>query len=81
MAPTTLKECHLKTDLADRQALSSEQALDLSAIFKILANNTRLRLLHALIREGELCVKDVSETIDMKPQAVSNQLHAERANR
>jgi DNA-binding transcriptional ArsR family regulator len=74
VAPTVLKECPLKPDLADRLALSSEQALDLSTIFKVLANDTRLRLLHALIRESELCVKELSEAIDMKPQAVSNQL-------
>ena len=68
------KECPLKPDLAVRPPLSTEQALDLAAIFKMLANDTRLRLLHALVREGELCVSELSEAIDMKPQAVSNQL-------
>jgi DNA-binding transcriptional ArsR family regulator len=42
--------------------------------FKILANDTRLRLLHALVRSGELCVTDLADAVDMKPQAVSNQL-------
>jgi len=31
-------------------------------------------LLHALVREGELCVTGLATAVDMKPQAVSNQL-------
>ena len=37
-------------------------------------NGTRLRLLHALVRAGELCVTDLADAIGMKAQAVSNQL-------
>ena len=74
MECAALKECPLKPDLAVRPPLSPEQALDLSTIFKMLANDTRLRLLHALIRKSELCVSELSEAIGMKPQAVSNQL-------
>ncbi len=43
-------------------------------VFKVLANDTRLRLLHALSREGELCVTDLATAVGMKTQAVSNQL-------
>jgi DNA-binding transcriptional ArsR family regulator len=39
-----------------------------------LANDTRLRLLHALVRSGELSLSDLAEAVEMKPQAVSNQL-------
>ncbi len=46
----------------------------LEATFKTLANATRLRLLHALIRQPELCVTELADAIRMKPQAVSNQL-------
>ena len=44
------------------------------ALFKVLANDTRLRLLHALVRNGELCVTDLARAVGMTPQAVSNQL-------
>ncbi len=44
------------------------------SLFKVLANDTRLRLLHALARTGELCVNDLADAVGMKPQAVSNQL-------
>jgi DNA-binding transcriptional ArsR family regulator len=45
----------------------------LAAVFKVLANDTRLRL-HALVRADELCVTDLAGSLGMKPQAVSNQL-------
>lgn len=40
----------------------------------MLANATRLRMLHALIRKPEMSVTELAERIGMKPQAVSNQL-------
>jgi DNA-binding transcriptional ArsR family regulator len=46
----------------------------LEATFKMLANGTRLRMLHALVRAGELCVSEIADALAMKPQAVSNQL-------
>ena len=39
-----------------------------------LSNDTRLRLLHALVRAEELCVNELAAAVEMKPQAVSNQL-------
>ncbi len=51
-----------------------EQALELTALFKVLANDTRLRLLHALVRREEMGVMELAEVLAMKPQALSNQL-------
>ncbi len=62
------------TPLRDRPLLSPIQAGGLAAVFKVLANDTRLRLLHALVRTPELCVTDLSVAVGMKPQAISNQL-------
>lgn len=58
----------------DRPLISGAQAAALMRLFKVFANDTRLRLLHALVREDELCVGDLAEVVGMKPQAVSNQL-------
>jgi len=58
----------------DRPLLSPEQAADLAALFKIFAGQTRLRLLHALVRRREMRVTSLAAEIGMKPQAVSNQL-------
>jgi DNA-binding transcriptional ArsR family regulator len=66
--------CPAKPKLDERPLLTGEQAAGLMDLFKVLANDTRLRLIHALARAGELCVSDLAEAVGMKPQAVSNQL-------
>ena len=63
-----------KPTLRDRPLLDQDQADELVHLYKILANDTRLRLLHALERAGELSVTDLATEVGMKPQAVSNQL-------
>jgi DNA-binding transcriptional ArsR family regulator len=54
--------------------LTLAEAAGLQSVFKVLGNDTRLRILHALIRSGELRVTDMARTLKMTPQAVSNQL-------
>ncbi len=71
---TELPACSLKPALEDRELITSAEAGELMALFKVLANDTRLRLLHALARSGELCVTELAAAVRMKPQAVSNQL-------
>ncbi|HEY7326206.1 MAG TPA: metalloregulator ArsR/SmtB family transcription factor, partial [Gemmataceae bacterium] len=71
---TTGSECSTRPSLKERPLLTPIQAGGLAAVFKVLANDTRLRLLHALVREEELCVTDLAASVGMKPQAVSNQL-------
>jgi DNA-binding transcriptional ArsR family regulator len=63
-----------KPKLATRPLLSSTQADGLERTFKVLANATRLRLLHALVKRPGLSVTALAESVGMKPQAVSNQL-------
>ena len=74
--PVTSPEgcCPPKPALVDRPLITTQQSAELMGLFKVLANDTRLRLLHALAREGELCVTDLAHAVAMKPQAVSNQL-------
>jgi DNA-binding transcriptional ArsR family regulator len=43
-------------------------------LFKVLANESRLRILHALTRTDELCVGDIADPVGMSTQAISNQL-------
>ena len=71
---TTPGCCVPKPALRDRPLITDEQAIGLVGVFKVLANDTRLRLLHALARADELCVTDLAEAVGMTPQAVSNQL-------
>ena len=60
--------------LEKRPLLSRDDAESLMAMFKVFASDTRLRLLHALVRNTEMCVTELANTTGMKPQAVSNQL-------
>jgi ArsR family transcriptional regulator, lead/cadmium/zinc/bismuth-responsive transcriptional repressor len=66
--------CATRPALRDRPLLSFVDAVKVMALFKVLANDTRLRLLHHLVRSGEATVTDMAKTLGMKPQAVSNQL-------
>ena len=66
--------CTPKPNLTDRPLLSVAAASDLEDLFKVLANDTRLRILHALARTPDLCVGDIAESVGMKAQAISNQL-------
>jgi DNA-binding transcriptional ArsR family regulator len=60
--------------LQQRRLLTPVEAGGLAAVFKVLASDTRLRILHALVRADELCVTDLAKAVGMKPQAVSNQI-------
>jgi DNA-binding transcriptional ArsR family regulator len=60
--------------LEERPLLAPVEAVRLAGTFKVLANDHRLRLLHALARAGELCVTDLADAVGMRAQAVSNQL-------
>ena len=66
--------CSSRTPLADRPLLSFVEAVKVMALFKMMANDTRIRLLHHIVRSGEATVTDMAKTLGMKPQAVSNQL-------
>src|SRR6266540_969276 len=61
---TTIVTCEPKPALQDRPPISQPEAHRLAATFKVLANDSRLRLLHALARAGELCVTDLARLVD-----------------
>jgi DNA-binding transcriptional ArsR family regulator len=69
-----MKNCLPKIPLTKRKTLSIGQAKDLMGLFKILANDTRLRILHSIASEKEMCVTEIAEKLDMGIQAISNQL-------
>ena len=60
---------HLEGPLLDEHV-----ARDLAALFKVLANENRLRMLHAVHRAGELSVGEIADEVGASQQAVSNQL-------
>jgi DNA-binding transcriptional ArsR family regulator len=68
------KNCSPKPLLENRDLLNAEYAGRLQDIFKILANENRIRIIHAIVIHGEMNVNEIAECIGMKIQAVSNQL-------
>jgi DNA-binding transcriptional ArsR family regulator len=63
-----------KPPLDERPLINGDQASELVRLFDVLASDTRLRLLHAVVRAGELNVSELADALEMAPQAVSNQL-------
>lgn len=56
------------------QLLGDTSVGDLAQLFKVLANDTRLRILHAIHLAGEVGTSDIAEKIGASQQTVSNQL-------
>ena len=71
---STPEPCPAKASLRERSLIADEQATELEALFEVMANDTRLKLLHEIARRDEVCVIDLAAAVEMKPQAVSNQL-------
>ena len=53
--------------------LNEEKAIDLSDLFKIFGDSTRIKIIDTLLEE-ELCVNDISKKINASQSAVSHQL-------
>jgi DNA-binding transcriptional ArsR family regulator len=54
--------------------MADAPAGDLAQLFKVLANDNRLRILHAIHLGGEVSPSDIADAIGASQQAVSNQL-------
>ena len=57
---------------------SEDSLIDLSELFKVFGDSTRIRILCALL-EGELCVCDIAKLLGMTLSAISHQLRILRA--
>lgn len=66
--------CSEKFGMTARSLLSNEQGSEIATLFKLMGNQTRLRMIHALVRAGEISVSELAAVLNMKPQAISNQL-------
>lgn len=50
-----------------------EEAYDVAELFKVLGDQTRVRILFTLIKD-EMCVCDIAELLEMTQSAISHQL-------
>jgi ArsR family transcriptional regulator, lead/cadmium/zinc/bismuth-responsive transcriptional repressor len=60
--------------LAQRPLLAEPEVDELATLFRVLANDTRLRILHAIARADEASVSDIAEQLGTSTQTVSNHL-------
>lgn len=51
----------------------TEKLYDLAELFKTFGDSTRIRILYTLT-EGEMCVQDIADTLNMNQSAISHQL-------
>ena len=64
-----------------RRHIPSEDVLyDLTELFRIFGDSTRIRILYALF-EAELCVCDIAALLGMTQSAISHQLRALKSAR
>lgn len=66
--PVPASEATVYKDFSDKNAAALED------LFKILANDTRIKILGTLTQVEEMCVCDLALSVQMTPQAISNQL-------
>ena len=60
--------------------LNENKLIDLSELFKIFGDSTRIKIINVLLDE-ELCVNDISKKINVTPSAVSHQLRILKASK
>lgn len=62
-----------KVEQCLKATLKEKEYDDMSMIFTMFADSTRLKIMNALFT-NELCVGDIAEVVEMSPSAVSHQL-------
>lgn len=74
MLPSDCKTKQKDIDDVNKSMLNENTIEDLSRLFKIFGDNTRLRILWALDTVDEMCVCGLSEALNMTNSAISHQL-------
>ena len=69
----------MKEVIEEAQILKEEYFYDVADFFKVFGDSTRIKMLYLLLN-GELCVSDIAERLDMTQSAVSHQLRVLRQN-
>ena len=67
-----------KIQMARLHELDDDTSLRLAEMFKVLGDQTRIKLLSLLVAEDEMCVCDIAETLHMQQSAISHQLRVLR---
>lgn len=60
--------------LAERPLIGEPEVDELASLFRVLASDTRLRILHTIARSEEITVGDIAAEVGASAQTVSNHL-------
>jgi len=60
-------------DITGKNIFDEEKLYDLADLFRIFGDTTRIKILYTL-RNQELCVNDLAQSLNMTQSAVSHQL-------
>ncbi len=71
-------EDHINNSI-DRKIPDTETLYNLSELFKVFGDTTRIRIIAALL-EGEMCVYHLAEFLEMGQSAISHQLRILRSS-
>lgn len=78
-----MHKCEVNKDKLDKikeTMMQDEELQELSSLFKMYADPTRLKILHVLF-EQEFCVCDIAYLLGMSHSAISHQLSVLRKSR
>lgn len=62
------------------QLIDEDKIIDISELFKIFGDSTRVKIINALI-DNELCVCEIANMINVSQSAVSHQLRILKASK
>ncbi|MEO5722976.1 MAG: metalloregulator ArsR/SmtB family transcription factor [Ilumatobacteraceae bacterium] len=65
---------HDRVDAARARMIRTDEASQLTELFKLLGDPTRVQILYALVEVGELCVCDIAAVVDVPETSVSHAL-------
>ena len=67
-------------NIVNEKMLDETELYDLSELFKVFGDSTRIRILFVLF-EAEVCVCDLAEALNMTQSAISHQLKILKQNK
>jgi DNA-binding transcriptional ArsR family regulator len=61
-------------EIEENPEIGLENASRIADVFKVLSDPTRVYIIQILIKEGESCVRDLAEQVEMSQSSVSHHL-------
>ncbi len=71
---TAMDQNEAEAAVTHERLVTPQEATQLADLFRLLGDPTRAQLLYALLEAGELCVYDLTETVEVSDTAVSHAL-------